>query len=65
MRRIFPEIEYCQNAEEALREADGCLIMTEWPQFEDLDHEFDLMHSRVIIEGRRILKCRDAEGICW
>jgi UDPglucose 6-dehydrogenase len=65
MRRIFPEIEYCQKAGEALREADGCLIMTEWPQFEDLDHEFDLMHSRVIIEGRRILKCRDAEGICW
>jgi len=65
MRRIFPGIEYCSGPEEALREADGCLIMTEWPEFETLDHEFDLMNSRVIIEGRRILKCRGAEGICW
>lgn len=65
MRRIFPEIEYCQSPEDALHEADGCLIMTEWPQFEALDHEFDLMRSRVIIEGRRVLKCRDAEGVCW
>ena len=65
MRRIFPEIEYCPSPKEALREADGCFIMTEWPQFEALDHEFDLMRSRVIIEGRRVLKCRDAEGTCW
>jgi UDPglucose 6-dehydrogenase len=39
--------------------------MTEWPEFASLDEEFDLMRSRVILEGRRILSCEDAEGICW
>jgi UDPglucose 6-dehydrogenase len=65
MRRIFPDIVYCQNPGEALQGADGCLIMTEWPQFELLDREFDLMNARVIVEGRRILKRCDKEGICW
>lgn len=65
MRRMIPEIRYCSDSAEALSGADGCLIMTEWPQFEMLDREFSLMKSRVIIEGRRILKCGDAEGICW
>jgi UDPglucose 6-dehydrogenase len=65
MSRIHPGIDYCQNAAEALMDADACLIMTEWPEFGQLDGEFDLMRSRVIIEGRRILSCRDSEGICW
>jgi len=39
--------------------------MTEWPEFRKLDEEFNLMKSRVIIDGRRVLSCRDAEGICW
>jgi UDPglucose 6-dehydrogenase len=65
MRRIFPEIGYAASAAEALRGADACLVMTEWPEFSDLNGEFDLMKSRVVIEGRRILSCDGKEGICW
>jgi len=65
MRRIFPALEYCACAADALREADGCLVMTEWPEFTRLDHEFDGMKKRIIIEGRRILSCKDRDGICW
>jgi UDPglucose 6-dehydrogenase len=65
MERIFPDIEYCQSAADALRGADACLVMTEWPEFSKLDKEFELMHSRIIIEGRRMLSCQDKEGICW
>ena len=65
MQEILPEIEYCKSASEALNGADACLVLTEWPEFRDLDKEFELMRSRVIIEGRRILSCKDAEGICW
>lgn len=65
MSRTFPQIDYYGSAAEALRSADGCLVMTEWPEFRDLDNEFDLMRSRVIIEGRKILNCRGADGICW
>jgi len=65
MKKIFPGIEYCSCAADALAGADGCLVMTEWPEFSRLDKEFDLMAHRVIIEGRRILTCKGADGICW
>jgi len=65
MQQIFPEIEYCSCATDALVGSDGCLVMTEWPEFSRLDKEFDLMAHRVIIEGRRILTCNGVEGICW
>ena len=65
MQRIFPSLEYCTCAADALHEADGCLVMTEWPEFALLDREFDGMKKRIIIEGRRILSCKDRSGICW
>ena len=65
MSRSVSDIEYCRSAAEALRSADACLVMTEWPEFGNLDKEFDLMRSRIIIEGRRILSCQGVEGICW
>ena len=65
MREILPGIEYCDNASDALIGADAVLVLTEWPEFGDLDKEFELMRSRVIIDGRRVLSCRDVEGICW
>ena len=65
MRRVFPGIDYAASAADALRGADACLVMTEWPEFSGLNGEFDLMKSRVVIEGRRVLSCDDKEGICW
>lgn len=38
---------------------------TEWPEFALLGEEFNLMKSKVIIEGNGISSCRDVEGICW
>lgn len=65
MRKILPDIVYCKDVNDALREADACLILTDWPEFGKLNEEFSLMRSRVIIEGRRILTYRKKEGICW
>jgi len=65
MKKIFAEIDYSENAAGALRGADGCLVMTEWPEFSYLDKEFDQMAHKVIIEGRRILSCKNHDGICW
>jgi UDPglucose 6-dehydrogenase len=65
MQKIFPAIGYAGSAGEALKGADGCLVMTEWPEFGRIDHEFDLMAHRIVIEGRRILSWKGAEGICW
>jgi len=65
MQKIFPSLEYASSAAEALKGAEGCLVMTEWPEFSRLDKEFDLMAQPVIIEGRRILSRKGVEGICW
>jgi UDPglucose 6-dehydrogenase len=65
MRQIFPDIKYCNNAIDALTNADGCLVLTEWTEFSKLDTEFDVMKHKVIIAGRKILTCKGVEGICW
>ena len=65
MQKLLPAAEYVETAAAALTEADGCLVMTEWPEFSKLDDEFNLMKTRAIIDGRRILSIPDAEGICW
>jgi UDPglucose 6-dehydrogenase len=65
MKKIFPAIDYAGSAGEALKGADGCLVMTEWPDFRRIDKEFELMAHRIVIEGRRILTWNGAEGICW
>ncbi len=65
MKNIFPSINYCYSAAEALEGAEGCLVMTEWPEFVELHDEFDRMRKKIIIEGRRILSCDGYEGICW
>lgn len=65
MRKIFSDINYYRSAADALRSADGCLVMTDSSEFSDLKKEFDLMRSKVIIEGRRVLGCQGVEGICW
>lgn len=65
MRKIFPAIEYAGSAGDALKEADGCLVMTEWPEFSRLNKEFELMKQKIVIEGRRIIRWNGGEGICW
>ena len=67
MRTVFPDVEYCQSAADALSGADGCLIMTEWDEFRSLDREFDAMNEIVVIDGRRAVSLDRGvyEGICW
>ncbi|WP_292470276.1 UDP-glucose/GDP-mannose dehydrogenase family protein [Methanolobus sp.] len=71
MKKLFPEITYCKNSSEALLEADGCLIMTEWSEFRELDKEFNVMANRIVIDGRHMIKPErlsveiDYSGICW
>ncbi len=65
MQKIFPAIEYAGSAGDALKGADGCLVMTEWPEFSRIGKEFELMAQKIVIEGRRILSWNGADGICW
>ena len=68
MRAHFPDIEYADSAADALNDAYGTLIMTDWDEFETLDEEFESMADPIVIDGRRVINSRDEityEGLTW
>ncbi len=68
MADTFPEIEYADSAEAALDGADGAAVVTDWPEFADLDSAFDAMADPVVVDGRRIISRREGityEGLTW
>ncbi|WP_406660242.1 UDP-glucose/GDP-mannose dehydrogenase family protein [Methanolobus sp. ZRKC3] len=71
MQKVFGGIKYSNSAAEALKDAYGCLVMTEWDEFRELDSEFESMADRVVIDGRHMIKSKDIntkidyDGICW
>ena len=66
-RRVFPEADYADSAEGALRDADAAVLATDWPEFADLD--WSVMARSVLVDGRHVDVDRDAldvyEGLCW
>ncbi len=68
MREQYPDITYADSPADALTGADGALVVTDWPEFADLDQEFDAMSTPVVVDGRRIIERRDGllyEGLTW
>jgi UDPglucose 6-dehydrogenase len=68
MAEEFPKIEYADSAAEALENANGAAVVTDWPEFADLDEEFDAMANPVVVDGRRIVERRRGivyEGLTW
>lgn len=68
MQKHFPDILYAESASDALRDADGCLLMTDWDEFRNLD--FGGMARPVVIDGRRLISAERRqeliyEGVCW
>jgi UDPglucose 6-dehydrogenase len=60
-RRIFgSKISYAKQAEDALNNADACVIVTEWPQFAE-GKLYNIMRQKIIIDGRRALNPRDLD----
>ncbi len=65
MRHVYPDIIYTKSAKDALKDADACIVLTEWKEFESLeDNDFN---GIPIIEGRKVLSSsiKNKEGICW
>src|SRR5947207_2921063 len=54
---IFPEIQFCREPHEVAQDADALLILTEWPEFRQLDwgHISELMSRPLVIDGRNLL----------
>jgi UDPglucose 6-dehydrogenase len=55
-RRLFEGVTFCKDIYEALRTSDCALILTEWPQFREMDlkRAKKLLHQPLIIDGRNI-----------
>ncbi len=62
-KRLYSDVEYASSAQELVDNVDAVLIVTEWREFENVDYR-----GKIVIDGRRILKAREAkvyEGLCW
>jgi UDPglucose 6-dehydrogenase len=55
---IFPQVRYCREPYDVARDADALLILTEWPEFRQLDWErvYGLMARPLVIDGRNLLE---------
>ncbi len=60
--QLLPTVEMCASVEEALEGADAAVLVTEWPEFADLD--WDSLRGRMsrplVVDGRNFL---DAERL--
>ncbi|MFA5865660.1 MAG: UDP-glucose/GDP-mannose dehydrogenase family protein [Phycisphaerae bacterium] len=57
MRKIFPDaVEYCNDMYDALADADGLCLVTEWNEFRNPSFEkiLQLMKTPVIFDGRNV-----------
>lgn len=57
IRDRFPELDCAKDAYEAAEDADALLIVTEWPQFRDLDWKRirEIMGRPLVLDGRNLL----------
>ena len=60
-KKIFNEIEYCQELYEAAKDTDAILILTEWNEFKEMDLKRvkKLMKNPLIIDGRNIFNTEE------
>ncbi len=49
-------INYTESIEEALTDADACIIQNDWKEFSELEgKDFEVMKEKVVLDGRRVL----------
>jgi len=61
-RELLPDVEFCESVEEALDGADAAILVTEWPEFAEIDWASlrDRMATPLVIDGRNFL---DADAL--
>jgi UDPglucose 6-dehydrogenase len=55
-RKLLPDVDWCQDAYDALEDADAMVVLTEWNQFRGLDlgRSRELMRRPLIVDLRNI-----------
>ena len=64
----YLDVKYADSAAAALEGAHGACVVTDWPEFADLDAEFGAMADPVVVDGRRVVERRRGityEGLTW
>lgn len=53
----FPELSYAESPTEAAHNADAVMVLTEWPEYVNIEPEelADLVATRIIVDGRNCL----------
>ena len=66
-RRRAPILSFATTAEEAVRDADVILLITEWPEFTELDPAVvgELVAHRTVIDGRNALDPASWRAAGW
>jgi UDPglucose 6-dehydrogenase len=56
-QRLLVGVEFADSSLSALDGADACIIVTEWPEFADIDWSAaaERMHGRLVIDGRNFV----------
>jgi UDPglucose 6-dehydrogenase len=56
-RRLMAGVSFADSVSEALAGADACVIVTEWPEFAELEWRgvAEVMEGKVVIDGRNLL----------
>ncbi len=63
-QKMMVGVEFADSALDALRGADACILVTEWPEFAGLDwgQAAEAMSGRVVIDGRNFLDAGQVTG---
>jgi UDPglucose 6-dehydrogenase len=64
-KKLIPGIEFCDRAEDVAEQADLLAVLTEWPQFRQLDlaRLRDRMRVPIICDGRNLFERADCEKL--
>jgi UDPglucose 6-dehydrogenase len=56
-RKMMPGVEFAGSALEALEGADACIVVTEWPEFAELDWNDarERMSGELVVDGRNFV----------
>jgi UDPglucose 6-dehydrogenase len=64
VKKIFPHLNYGEAGQEVIDKSDIVLILTEWPEFKELDYG-----DKMVIDGKNLFyngdRPKNYEGICW
>jgi len=65
MKKIIPEIEYCDTLYKAVENADAVMLLTDWEEFRkmDLTLVYSLMKTPILIDTRNLFNPNDLRCI--